>query len=62
MSHSQILVIVNFSTYHAFVPWMGEEQHIVLEWSSKSFPGTTSMSWWLDNCQKNILKSCCSPI
>ena len=43
MSHSQILAIGNFSTNHAFVPWIGEKQHIVLEWSSKSFQGTTSM-------------------
>ena len=58
MSHFQILAIGNFSTNHAFVPWIGEKQHIALEWSSKSFPGTTSMSWWLENChKKNILKS-----
>ena len=40
----------------------GLENNDILEWSSNSFPGTTSMSGCLHNCQKYILKSCCSPI
>ena len=40
----------------------GLEKNYTLERSSKSFPGMTSMSGCLENCQKHIPKSQCSPI
>ena len=40
----------------------GLEKNYTLEWSSNSFPGMTSMSGCLENCQKYIPKSQCSPI
>ena len=40
----------------------GLEKNYTLERSSKSFPGMTSMSGCLENCQKYIPKSQCSTI
>ena len=40
----------------------GLEKNYTLEWSSNSFPGTTCLSGPLENCQKSIPKSWCSPI
>ena len=59
-SHSQVLTTWKFSTIHDIVPWIGE--NYTLERSSNSFPGTTSMSGSLENCQKLIPKSWCFPI
>ena len=40
----------------------GLENNYILERSSKSFPGITCISGFLENCQKYIPKSQCSPI
>ena len=40
----------------------GLEKNYTSERSSKCFPGMTSMSGYLENCQKYIPKSQCSPI
>ena len=60
-SHSQILVTWNLSTHHGFLPCFAEKNY-TLECSSDRLTGTTSLPWCLENCQKYIPKSCCSPI
>ena len=42
--------------------WRGKKLHLANHFSSKSFPGTTSMSGCLENCQKYIPKSLFSPM
>ena len=60
MRQSQILDTWSFSSNLDIVPWIGQKLSMGAEFNS--FPGTTSMSGCMENCQKYTAKSHCSPI
>ena len=60
-SKSQILITWSFSTNYDFSPWIRKENY-TSAWSSNSFPGTTSLLGFIENCPNFILMSHCSPI